>query len=229
MSYSYRHDDDYDDYEEEEETEKSTSATRTVVARAPRTEAGRARRARNGIRPGDKILVTSGFDYEVGGKRPRYLRSEKRLEAGPAWTDAEREGLALERRALAVSRWSGLTSQMEMLEKVREFEARTGLSVKWPARSVVEDAIVKGLEALALKELDEAEWALVTAAEAGDEVTFRGSLYRKGSWYTHTVYHSDAEYYGHLCDATCYGAWDLVPVVEGERTLRILSSRMPRR
>ncbi len=50
--------------------------TKMVVARAPRSEAGRARRARLGINPGDRIRVTTGFDYQVNGPRTGYFRNE---------------------------------------------------------------------------------------------------------------------------------------------------------
>ena len=53
------------------------SRSRTVIARAPRSEAGRAQRARNGINPGDRIRVTTGFKYQVnGGPRMGYFRWE---------------------------------------------------------------------------------------------------------------------------------------------------------
>lgn len=41
--------------------------SKTVVARAPRSEAGRKRRAASGIEPGDRIRVTRGFEYQKGG------------------------------------------------------------------------------------------------------------------------------------------------------------------
>lgn len=56
------------------------SAGRWVTARAPRTDAGRARRARNGAKPGDKVWVVEGFTYQVrGGPRLGYFRHESRV------------------------------------------------------------------------------------------------------------------------------------------------------
>jgi len=52
-------------------------SSKTVVARAPRTEAGRKRRAANGIEPGDLIRVTRGFEYQKnGGPRLGYYYRE---------------------------------------------------------------------------------------------------------------------------------------------------------
>jgi hypothetical protein len=53
-----------------------TVHTKVVVARAPRSAAGAARRARLGINPGDRIRVTTGFDYQVNGPRTGYFRNE---------------------------------------------------------------------------------------------------------------------------------------------------------
>lgn len=51
--------------------------TKVVVARAPRSAAGAARRARLGINPGDRIRITVGFEYQVGGgPRKGYFRNE---------------------------------------------------------------------------------------------------------------------------------------------------------
>ena len=53
---------------------------RAVTARAPRTDAGRARRAQNGIQPGDRIWVTEWFTYQVrGGPRTGYFRWERKV------------------------------------------------------------------------------------------------------------------------------------------------------
>lgn len=52
-----------------------------VIARAPRTEAGRKRRAANGIEPGDRICVTRGFEYQRGGgPRTRYFYGERLIK-----------------------------------------------------------------------------------------------------------------------------------------------------
>lgn len=53
---------------------------RLVTARAPRTDAGRARRARNGIQPGDRVWVTEGFTFQVGGARTGYFRKERAVK-----------------------------------------------------------------------------------------------------------------------------------------------------
>jgi hypothetical protein len=51
--------------------------TRVVVARAPRSAAGAARRAASGINPGDRVRVTTGFEYQAGGgPRLGYFRKE---------------------------------------------------------------------------------------------------------------------------------------------------------
>lgn len=56
---------------------KEATRSRIVTAAAPRSEAGRARRACNGIKPGDRIRVTVGFEYQVnGGPRMGYFRKE---------------------------------------------------------------------------------------------------------------------------------------------------------
>lgn len=66
--------------EEEEEEEHDVRTVRIVIARAPRSEAGRARREKNGIKPGDKIRVVSGFSYVEGGPRTGYYRYETLIE-----------------------------------------------------------------------------------------------------------------------------------------------------
>ncbi len=60
------------------ECTETASTSKVVVARAPRSEAGRKRRARNGIKPGDLIRVTLGFQFQVGGPRLGYFRRESR-------------------------------------------------------------------------------------------------------------------------------------------------------
>lgn len=64
--------------------EETTGRTRRVIARAPRSEAGRKRRARNGIKPGDLIWVTRGFYFQKGGgPRLRYFTREARVNRAP--------------------------------------------------------------------------------------------------------------------------------------------------
>jgi hypothetical protein len=58
------------------ECTETVETSKVVTARAPRTEAGRKRRARNGIRPGDLIRVTRGFEYQTGGPRLGYFHKE---------------------------------------------------------------------------------------------------------------------------------------------------------
>ena len=56
-------------------------SSKTVIARAPRTDAGRKRRAANGIEPGDRIRVTRVFDYQKnGGPRLGYFYQEYLVE-----------------------------------------------------------------------------------------------------------------------------------------------------
>jgi hypothetical protein len=55
-------------------------AGRWVTARAPRTDAGRDRRARNGIQPGERVWLVEGFTYQVrGGPRFGYFRYERAI------------------------------------------------------------------------------------------------------------------------------------------------------
>jgi hypothetical protein len=56
----------------------TVETSKVVTARAPRTEEGRKRRARNGIKPGDLIRVTRGFKYQTGGPRLGYFQREVR-------------------------------------------------------------------------------------------------------------------------------------------------------
>lgn len=218
-----------DEYDDEEEEEKVVSTRKTVIARAPRSEVGRMRRARNGIRVGDKIQVVSGFSYIVDGPRTGYFCGETLIERGPAWSALEIEKCEIDQRARNSWKGSTFSRKSALLAHVREFEARTGETVDWPNRKSVEESLIVEAEQRRLREQDKAEWELVRAAKAGEEVTFRGRQYTKGGRYTHTVYHSDEEYLGHLCDATCYPAFNLTPV-EGEGSpLRIVSGRMPYR
>ena len=226
--YAFRDDYEYDD-EEEEEKEETVSTRKTLIARAPRSEAGRMRRARNGIRVGDKIEVISGFSYIVDGPRNGYFYGETLVKRGPAWSALEIEHCELEQRARNSWKGSIFSRKTELLADVREFEARTGETVAWPNRESIEESLILETELARLREQDKAEWALVTSASEGEAVSFRGRQYTKGGRYTHTVYHSDAEDYGDLCDATCYSAYNLIPV-EGEGSpLRIVSGRMPYR
>ena len=58
--------------------EDSTCRVRRVIARAPRSEAGHRRRDRNGIRPGDEIIVERGFTFQRNGPRLRYYITERK-------------------------------------------------------------------------------------------------------------------------------------------------------
>jgi len=122
--------------------------TRVVAARAPRSEAGRKRRDRNGIRPGDKIKVTTGFHYQRdGGPRLGYFgRRETLVEYGPNWTPAEIEARKLSRRTQSATYYDS-QSNRELLRDVEDFEARHphGPKVVWPKgrREVVIRAIAK--------------------------------------------------------------------------------------
>jgi hypothetical protein len=66
----------------EEKEEGKVSFSRIVTARAPRSPAGIERRRRNGILPGDRIEVTTGFYYIPGGERLRYFRVEYPVRKG---------------------------------------------------------------------------------------------------------------------------------------------------
>lgn len=61
---------------------ETVQTTKRVIARAPRTEKGRKRRERNGIKPGDTITVESGFHYQKNGPRLGYFRRERLVRRG---------------------------------------------------------------------------------------------------------------------------------------------------
>jgi hypothetical protein len=70
-------------YEDEHGREEETSSSKVVTARKARF-VGKAYE----IRPGDRVKVTSGFRYMVGGPRTGYFRYRTRVTKGPAWTEA---------------------------------------------------------------------------------------------------------------------------------------------
>ena len=171
-----------------EECERETGYTRTVVARAPRSQRGVARRNVNGIRPGDTIKVTKGFTFQLNGPRGNYFTREQLIERGPAWTADEREQFRLGTELDKSWRWSP-DQVRTWLDTVVEFEARTGLKVplwrddrlrsRW--RSL--DQVRNYLAHEDRKARAAAEWALVAEAEAGAQVTFNGASYVKGTPY----------------------------------------------
>jgi hypothetical protein len=209
---------------------ETVATSRVVIARAPRSAAGAARRARSGIRPGDTITVTSGFDYQRGGGRIGYFRSEELSERGPAWSPEEREFFPLNRETSR--RPQDVERLREFLEKGREFEERTSLSLRWfhGSRARAEQEVADHDARARVEARDRAEWAEVTAAQAGAEVSFRGIRYAKGEWWAEAVHHSTSEHLGHLCDATVVRRYRLVPVEGGAvPALTVQNNRMPRR
>lgn len=75
---------------------QSVETSKTVTARKSRFP-GTSRE----IRVGDRVRVTSGFDYEVGGPRLGYFRKYRRVSKGPAWLkDVEQEPVSTTTRPL---------------------------------------------------------------------------------------------------------------------------------
>jgi len=72
-----------EDDEDDEDREEETSRSRIVTARKARFVG----MPKHEIRPGDRVRVTSGFTYKVGGPRLRYFRRRARVAKGPAWTE----------------------------------------------------------------------------------------------------------------------------------------------
>ncbi|OHD23656.1 MAG: hypothetical protein A2Y38_23445 [Spirochaetes bacterium GWB1_59_5] len=70
----------YDDTENESEVASSKMTTKIVIARKARY-VGTA----GEIRVGDRVEVTSWFDYVVGGERTRYAHVYRRVTKGSAW------------------------------------------------------------------------------------------------------------------------------------------------
>lgn len=258
-SYRYR-DHDYDpaDYYDEECggasdecegcdgcTETSTT-TRTVIARAPRSEAGRERRAKSGIRPGDKIRVTTGFEYQTGGgPRIGYVRRcEQLVEPGPAWSADEREKWELEKQTMSgymlTPSWNLAKNVRirDFLKRAREFEERTGMTLRWKTLpgnirgpEELEAQLLKMEEAQRIREEDEAEWKVLLAAPEESEVTFRGCTYVKSKSWSHIVYHSALEdQWGNAVDASVVGRFRLVPTDGDESDAIVITRRqMPPR
>lgn len=159
MSY-YRYDryDDYDDAPDAdacggsdggcdgcEHCTEDVRVTRKVIARAPRSDKGRERRARNQIKPGDTITVTTGFEYQTGGgPRMGYFRHERLVEPGPAWNPVEAEAWRLSQRALRCP-YFGCEQSRKLLADVLAFEQAHphGPEVKWANRKTVVRPIAK--------------------------------------------------------------------------------------
>ena len=241
---------DYDDYYDREcegvadgcdgcgGCTESTQTTRKVVARAPRSPAGVARRAANGIRPGDTIRVTTGFEYQKGGGRFGYFGPyEVLVSRGKAWSPEEREQFELQKKIRAVhhgfSFWEGC-SLPGIIAEVREFEDRTGLRLEWGAwngvpttTALMEQALEDYKERQRTAALRKAEWEGVLSARTGDEVEFRGQTWVKGKGWAKPTYHSSAEYMGELCDATIHWYFRLTPVGGGDSIVSC-DNRMPR-
>jgi hypothetical protein len=202
-----------------DECERETYTSRTVVARAPRSERGVARRARNGIRPGDTIRVTKGFKYQLGGPRGDYYMQEQLLERGSAWTEDEREqfrlGTELDKKS-----WGWTPDQVRgWLDTVTAFEARTGLKVpmwrrdRFRSRWRNLDQVRNYLANEDRKAREAAEWALVAEADAGAEVMFNGASYVKGTPYTTYAYA------GWRGEGTAHTVFDLQPCAVDGRVL----------
>jgi len=66
-----------------DESRRSDETIKAVTARKARDDS-----YGNEVRPGDRVVVTSWFNYEVDGPRTGYCRSERRVRKGPAWTPA---------------------------------------------------------------------------------------------------------------------------------------------
>ena len=163
-----------------------TRNVRVTTARAPRTAEGIERRARNGIRPGDRIQVTSGFTYDVGGARTGYYRTEHLLNRGPNWSPVEREAEALSARTAMGVATSGL------LGEIAAFEARTGQVVRWQGyipRERVEIEIKARAEAEAAAARKRAEIGAVMIAAVGATVTYDGREWVKVNDFTKILIH----------------------------------------
>jgi hypothetical protein len=79
MSYKYEAYDPY--YDDRPEVEKTYNC-KMVTARKARWVG-----CDDEIKPGDRVLVTSGFYYEVDGPRTSYFRDYRRASKGPGWAN----------------------------------------------------------------------------------------------------------------------------------------------
>ena len=89
MTYSEACDRGYDgptymDGGPEPEETGIVSTSKVVIARKARLDL-----YGNAIRPGDRVKVVNGFEYQVGGPRTNYFRYYLRLSTGPNWTAEE--------------------------------------------------------------------------------------------------------------------------------------------
>jgi len=62
--------------------ERRVETDKVVTARKARPGNGRFE-----VRPGDRVLVTSGFTYEPNGPRTGYFHHYERVRKGPAWAN----------------------------------------------------------------------------------------------------------------------------------------------
>ena len=191
-----------------------TFTYKTVVARKPRTEEGRERRERNGIRPGDTILVRTGYMYKIGGPRIKFHPVyEKIISKGPNWPDDQRAYHEL-KNLLVKPEWLGESTLQKRLAQIPALARSSGslLGTRDTAlmRRMVQSYLKKVHTRLA-NEVRDAEWQAVRNAKPGDVVSYRGKTYRVGQPYNKTRVHSSAEYRGHFCDVSVRTQWDLVP------------------
>ena len=148
-----------------------------------RTKTVIARKARGQIRPGDLVRVTTGFLYQKNGPRLGYYKREYIAGYGPQHGP----------ETMGKGAWQSHGG----FAKVHPQYAHI-LDARESAQAEA-DAQVKA-EAQRLK----AERDLVKLAPAGSSVPYQGQEWTLGEPYVKASYHSNAEYYGHLCDATVY-------------------------
>lgn len=202
----YDHDDDRcreEDCEGCEDCTEEVSTTKTVVAR----------KARGSILPGDLITVTSGFEYRVNGPRLGYFRRTYLAGYGPGH-GPEKVGLG----PSGHRRW-GLKAVFAKAHPtwVDHVAAREAV-VDEAARVANEERTRLAAEERA--RLKAERTALVLATE-GDVINYDGGEWVAGPTWSKAHYFSNAEYYGHACDAEVRTYRKLTAVGTGEaRTVR---------
>ena len=170
--------------------EKSVITTRIVLCR----------KARDGAKVGDLIRVTSGFTYQKGGPRLGYFRRAHILGYGPNHP-ADKIG---------TGQWNRREGGFAAL-----YPEHTALV---EARGAREAEVLAQKQAAQRAETERkaAERSALRNAPEGAVVTIDGEDFQVGKPYTKLVYHSNAEYYGELCDATAYTARKLTNIKTGQ-------------
>ncbi|MDB4278050.1 hypothetical protein N9917_00310 [Deltaproteobacteria bacterium] len=184
----------YEDCEGCEDCTEEVSRTKYVLAR----------KARGRILPGDLVRVTTGFSFQRnGGPRLGYFKRESIHGYGPGHGPEQ----------MGKGNWLHRGSFRAVHPDHADFaEAREAAAT---AKAEAERQ-AKAERQAAADALSKAERTAVFTAKEGEQVAYQGRTYTVGSWYTKTVYHSGAEYYGELCDASCYSQRRLTDTETGK-------------